>query len=63
MKEWLKSIQGVRDLTGKMRQLRAKFTAQLGRLSLTELLDQSSPYHNDFLPIYKVVTGTEAKKP
>ena len=45
-----------------LRKYFAKTTGSKGELSLTALLDKSSPYHEDFIPIYDIVTNSSFNK-
>ena len=40
----------------KLRSLRAIFTASQGEISLLGFLNPSSPYNEDFMPVYKSIT-------
>ena len=46
----------LRKIVNNVRLVRSKFTAKKGELSLPALLNPSSPYHKDFIPIYNVIT-------
>jgi len=52
----IKSIPGSKKTINKLRSLRTIFTASQGEISLPALLNTSSIFHKDFLPVYKVIT-------
>jgi glycosyltransferase domain-containing protein len=55
-REWLRGFMILRKIVNNVRLVRSKFTAKKGELSLPALLNPSSPYHKDFIPIYNVIT-------
>ena len=55
-REWLRGFMILRKMANNVRLVRSKFTAKKGELSLPALLNPSSPYHKDFIPIYNVIT-------
>ena len=52
----VKSIPGAREIVRRLRSLRYIFNARNNDISLPALLNPSSPYHKDFMPVYKAIT-------
>jgi|TARA_B100000315_G_scaffold15700_1_gene14101 glycosyltransferase domain-containing protein len=54
-RDWIKGVPGTRAAVEMARELRSKTTSRTGELSLPALLNPASPYHKDFMPVYKAV--------
>ena len=52
----IKAIPGSKKIINKLRSLRSIFTSSQGEISLPALLNPSSPYNEDFMPVYKAIT-------
>lgn len=59
IREFLRTVPWVKRLVNIVRGIKAVMLARKGELSLPALLNTSSPYHKDFMPVYKVVTSFE----
>ena len=53
---WVKEILFAKEIVKKIRSYRLNF-ANNDELSLPALLNPSSPYHKDFMPVYNVITN------
>ena len=77
LRELVKKIPGAREVVNQLRNVKASIVpghedlmtkedrlvmrAEKGELSLPVLLHPSSPYHEDFLPVYEAITGQPVK--
>ena len=77
LRELVKKIPGAREVVNQLRNVKASIVprqvdkmtkedrwairAEKGELLLPALLHSSSPYHEDFLPVYEAVTGQPVK--
>ena len=56
LKQIVKQIPGAKALYS---QIKRKIRGNRGVLQLEYLLQSSSPYHDDFMPVYEVITSSE----
>ena len=57
IRKWIKSFWIMKIVLNNTRIVRSKFTAKTGEMLLSSVLDKSSPYNKDFMPIYDLITN------